>query len=74
VGAYFAANTIGMQMAASGLGTAIIPSLLGVLARRYSLEVIPVTMVIVLLGLLGLFLLSITERGRSIMNAHQESA
>jgi fucose permease len=74
VGAYFAANTIGMQMAASGLGTAIIPSLLGVLARRYSLEVIPVTMVIVLLGLLGLYLLSIKERGRSTMKIHQESA
>ncbi len=42
VGAHFAANTIGMQMAAAGLGTAIIPSLMGVLARQFSLEVIPV--------------------------------
>jgi fucose permease len=42
VGAHFAANTIGLQMAASGLGTVIIPSLAGVLARQVSLEIIPV--------------------------------
>ena len=58
VGAHFAANTIGIQMAATGLGTALIPSLVGVLARRVSLEVIPVSLGIVLLGLLGLYLLS----------------
>ena len=41
VGAHFAANTIGLQMAAAGLGTAVIPSLLGVLARQFSLEIVP---------------------------------
>lgn len=58
VGAHFAANTIGMQMAATGLGTAIIPSLLGVLARQFSLEVIPICLVVVFLGLFGFYRLS----------------
>ena len=53
VGAHFAANTIGMQMAASGIGTAVIPSLVGVLARRFSLEAIPITLEMVFAVLLG---------------------
>lgn len=59
VGAHHAANTIGMQMAATGIGVAIIPSLLGVLARRLSLEVIPVGLLVVYAGLLGFYLLAI---------------
>ncbi|MBK8617588.1 MAG: MFS transporter [Anaerolineales bacterium] len=51
VGDHFAANTIGMQMAAAGLGTAIIPSLIGVLARQTSLEVVPICLVILFAGL-----------------------
>ncbi len=51
VGDHFAANTIGMQMAAAGLGTAIIPSLVGVLARRISLEVVPVCLILLFAGL-----------------------
>jgi fucose permease len=58
VGAHFAANTIGMQMAATGLGTAVIPSLLGVLARQASLEVIPICLVVVFGGLFGLYTLA----------------
>jgi fucose permease len=42
VGDQYAANTIGLQMTATGFGTAVIPSLMGVLARQISLEVIPV--------------------------------
>lgn len=42
VGAHHAANTIGMQITAAGLGAALLPGLAGVLARRISLEVIPV--------------------------------
>jgi fucose permease len=53
VGARFAANTIGMQMAAAGLGAAVVTSLVGVLARRISLEAIPVCL-IVLFGLLSI--------------------
>jgi fucose permease len=64
VGAHFAANTIGMQMAASALGTAVIPSLVGVLARRFSLEVIPICMEIVFAGLLGLYVLATQRRWR----------
>ncbi len=55
VGDYFAANTIGMQMAAAGLGTAIIPSLIGVLARQTSLEVVPICLVILFAGLFTVY-------------------
>jgi len=55
VGVHFAANTIGMQMAASGLGTAVIPSLVGVLARQVSLEVVPICLVILFAGLFGVY-------------------
>ena len=51
VGAHFAANTIGMQMAASGLSTAVIPGLIGVLARQISLEVVPVCLCLLFVGL-----------------------
>jgi len=39
----------------TGLGTAVIPSLLGVLARRFSLEVIPICLAVVFLALFGLY-------------------
>ncbi len=58
VGDHFAANTIGMQMAAAGLGTAIIPGLMGVFARQVSLEIIPACLLAVYAGLLGLYLLA----------------
>jgi fucose permease len=58
VGAHFAANTIGMQMAATGLGTAVIPSLMGVFARQISLEVIPICLLAVYAGLFGLYMLA----------------
>lgn len=54
VGIHFAANTIGMQMAAGSLGVAIIPSLVGILARRISLEVIPVCLIALFVALLFL--------------------
>ncbi len=54
----FAANTIGMQMAAAGLGIAVIPGLMGVLARRTTLEIIPVCLFILSSALLGLYFLS----------------
>ncbi|NWG07523.1 MAG: MFS transporter [Chloroflexi bacterium] len=58
VGDHFAANTIGMQMAATGLGTAIIPSMMGILARRISLEVIPICLLAVYAGLFGFYILA----------------
>lgn len=62
VGDHFAANTIGMQMAATGLGTVIIPSTMGVLARHISLEVIPVCLLVVYAGLLGSYVLAVKSR------------
>lgn len=59
VGDHFAANTIGMQMTATGLGTAVIPSLMGVLARRISLEIIPVVLLVLYAGLFGLYILAV---------------
>ena len=59
VGDDFAANTIGMQMAATGFGTAIIPGLMGVLALRVSLEIIPVGLLVVYAGLLGCYILAV---------------
>jgi fucose permease len=62
VGDHYAANTIGMQMAATGFGTAVIPSLMGVLADQLSLEVIPVCLLAVYAGLLGFYLLAVRPR------------
>ena len=59
VGEHFAANTIGMQMAATGFGTVIIPTLMGVLARRISLEIIPLCLLVVYAGLFGFYILSL---------------
>lgn len=59
VGAHHAANTIGMQMAATGLGTALLPSLMGVLARQISLEIIPVVLLATYAVLLGFYALAV---------------
>lgn len=58
VGEHYAANTIGMQMAATGLGGATIPALLGVLAKQVSLEAIPICLVVVFASLLGVYRIS----------------
>ena len=60
VGMHSAANTIGMQMAASSLGTAVIPGMLGVLARRFTLEVIPFCMLVIFAALFGFYRLSMS--------------
>lgn len=59
VGEHFAANTIGMQMASTGLATAVIPGLMGVFARQVSLEVIPLCLLAVYAGLFGLYMLAV---------------
>jgi fucose permease len=64
VGAYLAANTIGMQMAVTGLGASLIPSAVGVLARRTSLEIVPVCLALLFMTLLGLYRLAIMARTR----------
>jgi fucose permease len=59
VGQRHAGNTIGFQMGAAGLGGALLPALAGILAKRISLETIPVLLAVSLLGLLALYLVSI---------------
>jgi fucose permease len=62
VGAKYAANTIGMQMAASGLGAAFFPSLFGVLARQFSLEIVPICLAVEFLVLFGFYRFSMTQQ------------
>ena len=62
VGDRYAANTIGMQMAAGAASTVVTPTILGVLARRISLEVVPVVLVFVFSILLIVFLLSLRNK------------
>lgn len=61
----FAANTIGMQMAASGIGGALIPSLMGIFARRISLEVIPVFMLLTFAALFFVYYLSMKRKQKT---------
>lgn len=65
VGVHDAANTIGMQMAAGGLGLAFIPSLVGILARYVSLEVIPICLMALFIGLLGLYALAVKSGSKA---------
>ena len=65
VGVHFAANTIGMQMAAGGLGTAVIPGLVGILARQVSLEIIPVCLTALFAGLFGLYALAVRSGAKA---------
>ncbi len=62
VGNMHVANTIGMQMAATGFGGVGIASLMGVLARRISLEVIPFILILVYFSLLVVYLLAIKQK------------
>ncbi|NLM96939.1 MAG: MFS transporter [Halanaerobiaceae bacterium] len=55
VGKEHTINTIGMQMAAAGLGGAFLPGLAGILARNISLEIIPVFLVLLFLVFSGLY-------------------
>lgn len=69
VGDDYAANTIGMQMTATGLGTAVIPGLMGVLAHRISLEIIPVFLLIVYAGLSGFYGLAVVYARKRVAAA-----
>ena len=68
VGVHHAANTIGMQIGAAGLGASLLPGLAGVLARRISLEVIPVYLVTLIVVLLLLYGLATRQQERSVRN------
>lgn len=64
-----AANTIGMQIGAAGLGGAGIPGLAGVLARRITLEIIPPYLVILIALLIALYALSVRRNGEAAKTA-----
>lgn len=55
VGPRHAANTIGMQISAAGLGGAMAPTLAGILARHVSLEIIPVFLTVLLILLISMY-------------------
>lgn len=57
-----AANTIGMQIGAAGLGVATLPGLVGVLAQQTSLEMIPVCLTLLAAALFGFYSLSLPHR------------
>lgn len=50
-----AANTIGLQIGAAGFGAAILPGLVGVLAQRTSLEIVPLCLMVFTVILLTLY-------------------
>jgi fucose permease len=58
VGARHISNTIGMQIASAGFGAAVVPSLAGVAARIYGLEIVPFYMMTALILLFAAILLS----------------
>jgi len=57
VGQRHSSNTIGMQASAGSLGGTGLTSLVGVLAQSFSLEVVPLVLLVFLACLLGLYLL-----------------
>jgi len=59
VGTEYAANTIGIQIAAMGIGGAAIPSVTGVIAQGFSLEAIPVFMMTLMIILIFSYLFSV---------------
>ena len=68
----FAANTIGMQMGGAGLGGASIPAMIGILARRTSLEIIPICLFTLFAVLFGLYLISVQVKDRQTSEALED--
>jgi fucose permease len=62
VGRRDAANTIGMQIGAAGLGAALLPGLAGILAQRFTMESIPAFLVLLLILLIALNAATATPR------------
>ena len=53
-----------MKIAATGLATVVIPSLMGMLARQVSPEIIPVCLLVVHVGLFGFYILAAIIQGQ----------
>ena len=51
----FAANTIGMEMSAAGIGSAAGPAVVGILAKNTTLEIIPVCLFVLFIILLAIY-------------------
>lgn len=66
VGSRHTANTIGMQISAAGIGAAAVPSLAGVLARFYGLEILSPYLLTGFVLLLLSFILSHRSRKKKI--------
>lgn len=58
------ANTIGFMVAGAGLGVAIVPNLTGVLARQFSLEIVPVVLFVASIVMFGLYELLLRNQRR----------
>ena len=74
VEARFAANTIGMQVAAAGLGGLVISRVVTALAVWVSPEVVPIVVALLFLALLGLYRLSMTGEVSNVTRHPQTSA
>ena len=61
VGQQHASNSIGIQIAAMGVGGAAIPSITGVVAQQFSLEAIPPFMMILTVVLIASYLFSLRK-------------
>ena len=72
VGQIHHTNAIGLQMAASAFGIAIIPSFAGILAKIYSLEVIPLYLLSAIL-LMFLVFAFLHFESRKIVKAYQKN-
>ncbi len=61
VGEQFEVNAIGLQITASGLGAAVGPGLIGILARRFSLEILPVALMIAFVIVFGVYRITLSS-------------
>ena len=66
VGTDLSTNTVGMQIASSGLGTVVIPSILGMLARKFSLEVIPICLIVIFSLLFCVYRISLIKTEKTV--------
>src|SRR3954451_235323 len=73
LGAAHAANGVGLQVAAASLGGAVIPSLIGLLAAAYSLEVLGPFLLVTALLMAGLFELLTLQRRPEISERGAEA-
>ncbi len=74
VGHEHAANAIGFQVSAAGVGVALLPRLAGTLASRAGLEIIGLFLVVILLLMVGLHEIMVWRRPRPIAESRTDAA